>query len=334
MTGSVLVTGAAGFVGRHLVAALLRRGEKVRALDLSFEPELPGAECIVGSVTDPDGVAEALAGIEFVFHCAANPQLWSSDPQAFTRVNVEGTRIVLETARRLGVKRAVHVSSFVTLMAKRLAGQTVDEQVKLQPADMLGPYPLSKYLSERLALDLAGDGFQVVAALPSAPIGPLDYKMTPPTKLIRDLVRGRVPATLKCRMNVIDVRMLADGLIAARDRGRSGERYLLTGEDLSMAAFLETLASVSGVRMPKRTVPGYVALTAALIDEKLVARVTGKRPAAPLSGVQLAATNIRFDNSRARSELGLNTGSTREALQDALTWMQAEGLLRRHAGNA
>ena len=143
MTARVLVTGAAGFVGRHLVAALHRRGETVRALDLSYEPALKNAECIVGSVTDPDLIYGVMEGIESVFHCAAIPQLWAADATVFERVNVEGTRLVLETARKQRVARAVHVSSYVTLMAKRFAGQTVDESVSLRQQDM--PRPLSGF---------------------------------------------------------------------------------------------------------------------------------------------------------------------------------------------
>lgn len=327
MSGKTLVTGAAGFVGRHLAAALVRRGEIVRGLDLAFVPPMPDVECIVGSVTDSDKVAEALEGIDSVFHCAAIPHLWAPDPGAFERINVDGTRIVMETARRSGVTRAVQVSSFVTLMSGRTAGKTVDEATTLRASDMLGAYPLSKFRSEHLALSHAREDFKVVAALPSAPVGPLDYHLTPPTKLLRDLVRSRVPATLKCRMNLIDVRALAQGLIAARDVGRSGERYLLTGEDLSMQEFLATVESVSGVRMPRRNVPGVIAQIAAQVDERVVSRLTGRAPGALLTGVRLARTGIRFDNSRARTELGLEVPPLRDALTDALDWMREARLL-------
>lgn len=327
MSEWTLVTGAAGFVGRHLAAALVRSGERVRGLDLSFDPTVPDIECMVGSVTDPDSVAEAMEGVTSVFHCAAIPHLWSPDPDAFERVNVEGTRIVLETARQSGATRAVHVSSFVTLMSSRNAGQTVDETTTLRASDMLGAYPLSKFRSENLALSLAREGFKVVAALPSAPVGPLDYHLTPPTKLLRDLIRGRVPATLKCRMNLIDVRALAQGLIAARNVGRSGERYLLTGEDLSMQEFLTQVEGVCDVPMPRRIVPGVIAQIAARIDEGVVSRMTGRAPGALLTGVRLARTGIRFDNSRARTELGLQVPPLRAALTDALDWMREVGLL-------
>lgn len=324
----VLVTGASGFVGRHLVGALRKRGESVRAFDLRFEPDLPNAQMVVGSVTNSKAVEEAMQGVESVFHCAAIAHLWSSDPDAYTRVNVEGTRTVLEMARRAGVARVVHVSSYVTLMANRFAGQMVGEDIVLEVGDMLGAYPVSKFLSERLALDMATDDFRVVAALPSAPVGPLDYGVTPPSKLIADLVNGKIPATMQCRMNFVDVRTLAQGLIAARDRGESGERYLMSGQDMSMDEFLEKLQDVSGRRMPKAKVPITIAHAAALIDECIIARLTGRAPGAPLTGVRLARTNMQFDNERASAELGVDIkGSIEPALRDALDWMRYEGLV-------
>lgn len=324
---SVLVTGAGGFVGRHLVDALCNQGESVRALDLRYEPDLVNVETVMGSVTDPKAVEKALQGVESVFHCAAIAHLWSSDPNAYNRVNVEGTRTVLEMARKAGVARVVHVSSYVTLMANRFAGQTVDENLVLEVGDMLGPYPVSKFLSERLALDMATDDFHVVVALPSAPVGPLDYGMTPPSKLIADLVNGKIPATMRCRMNLVNVRTLAQGLIAARDRGVSGERYLMTGQDMSMDGFLEKLRKVSGRRMPKAKVPQAVAHAAALIDECVLARLTGRAPGALLTGVRLARTNLQFDNSKTCTELGVDlNGAIEPALQDALDWMRQEHL--------
>lgn len=324
----VLVTGAGGFVGRHLVGALHKRGESVRAFDLRFEPDLVDAQTVVGSVTDSKAVEEAMQGVESVFHCAAIAHLWSSDPDAYTKVNVEGTRTVLEAARKAGVARVVHVSSYVTLMANRFAGQVVDEDSVLEVEDMLGPYPVSKFLSERLALDMATDDFHVVAALPSAPVGPLDYGMTPPSKLIADLVNGKIPATMQCRMNLVDVRTLVQGLIAARDTGTSGKRYLMTGQDMSMDEFLKILQEVSGRRMPKTKVPKTIAHAAALIDECVIARLTGRAPGAPLTGVRLARTNMQFDSEKSGAELGVDfKGSIKPALGDALDWMRREHLV-------
>lgn len=329
MTRIALVTGAGGFVGRNLVAALRARGEHVRALDLAFKPPLPADECIVGSVTDRAAMAAACAGADSVFHCAAIPQLWHRDPDTFRVVNVEGTRTVVEAATAAGVRRLVHVSSYVTLIARAVAGTVVDESAKFEPADMLGSYPRSKLLSERVALETARGGLECVVVMPSAPVGPLDYHRTPPTRLIRDLVNGRVPAVVDCLMNLVDVRSLAEATIAARDRGRAGERYLLTGEDHPMMEFLSVLQEVSGIRMPTVRVPYAIAFAAALIEEKIVAPLRGRPPGAPLTGLRLAGARVRFDNAKAKAELGFASPPIRDGLRDALLWMRSEGLLRR-----
>lgn len=329
MNGMALVTGAAGFVGRHIVRVLAEQGVRVRGLDLAYVPALEEAECHVGSILDPDVLAAAVDGVDTVFHCAAIPHLWTPDPQDFDRVNVLGTERVVAAARAAGATGLVHVSSFVTLMAARLRGQTVDESVQTTEADMLGAYPLSKYRSEQVALASATPDFKVVAVLPPAPIGPLDHGLTPPTRLVRDLLDRRIPAVLDTIMNVVDVRSLALGIVHAAEHGQSGERYLLTGENLSMRDFLVTLEAVSGTSMPRRMVPVPVAWSAAWVDEHLIARLTGRAPGAPLTGVRLAATKMRFDNSKARTALGFAPPPIDAAIGDAVEWLRASGLCRR-----
>lgn len=329
MNGKALVTGAAGFVGRHVVRVLADQGVRVRALDIAYTPVLEEAECHVGSILDPDVLAAAVDGVDTVYHCAAIPHLWAPDPQDFHRVNVLGTERVAAAAQTAGATRLVHVSSFVSLMAARLRGQTVDEGAQTTEADMLGAYPLSKYRSEQAALASATSDFKVVAVLPSAPIGPLDHGMTPPTRLVRDLLDRRIPAVLDTIMNVVDVRSMAIGIVQAAEHGQSGERYLLTGENLSMRDFLAKLQTVSGIDMPRRTIPVQVALSAAWVDERLIARLTGRAPGAPLTGVRLAATKMRFDNSKARAVLGFAPPPIDVAMRDAVNWLRTSGLCRR-----
>lgn len=328
MSGVALVTGAAGFVGRHVVRVLAEKGAHVRALDLAYAPDLAEAECHIGSILDPDVLAAAVDGVDTIVHCAAIPHLWAPDPDRFHRVNVVGTERLVAAAQTAGAARLVHVSSFVTLMASRLREQTVDETVRTSETDMLGAYPLSKHRSEQLALAGATPDFKVVAVLPSAPIGPLDYGLTPPTRLVRDLLDRRIPAVLDTIMNVLDVRALARGIVSAAERGQSGERYLLTGENLAMRDFLAEVEAASGTAMPRRTVPVPVALSAAWLDEHLIARLTGRPPGAPLTGVRLAATKMRFDNSKARATLGFEPPPIGAALRDTVAWLRATGHCR------
>ena len=251
MSGPTLVTGAGGFLGGHVVAALTARGEDVRALDLRFPAALPeGVERVEASILDPDAMASAARGCAAVIHCAAIADLWVPRNVLYHRVNTRGTCEALIAARKAGA-RMVHVSSYTTLIGGPDRGEvTLDETVELTPSALLGRYPRTKRESELAALSAERQGQEVVIVLPSAPVGPGDHRGTPPTRLIHSLAKGKTPALLDCLLNLVDVRALADGVIAARDRGRSGERYLLTGEDLTMADLAGRVAALTGVPAP------------------------------------------------------------------------------------
>lgn len=320
-----LVTGAAGFVGRHLVAALAANGENVRALDLI---DCEGVETVKGSIEDAETAARAVSGADFVFHLAGNAQLWARDARSFDRVNHVGTRVMLEAARRAGVSRFVHCSSLTTLVGRRtpIGESRADESVRLEPADMLGPYPRSKLLAERAAAEAATRSLDVVIAIPTEPLGPGDESLTPPTRLILDLLAGKTPATIDCMLNFVDVRSLAAGLIAARDRGRRGERYLLGGENVTMRRLLDALERNGGGAMPRARLPYWVALAAGIADTEILSRLTGKTPKAPLTGVRLAGRRVSFSSDKARRDLGWISAPFEPALEDARHWLIGRGL--------
>ena len=202
----------------------------------------------------------------------------------------------------------------------------LDETMELPPSDLLGPYPRTKREAELAAMSVARVGQDVVIVLPSAPIGPGDHRLTPPSRMIRNLAAGRTPALLGCALNLVDVRALAAGVIAARDTGRSGERYLLTGTDLTMREIAETVAGISGNPAPRLRVPYWLALAAARVGAG-VSRMTGRPPAAPLTGVRLAGRAVRFDNAKAKRELGFSPPPIDAALADAVAWMRETGRL-------
>jgi dihydroflavonol-4-reductase len=323
-----LVTGAAGFVGRHLVAALEAKGEKVRALDLA---DCEGVEIVKGSIDDPEAAARAASGADFVFHLAGNAQLWARDARSFDRVNHVGTRVMLEAARQAGVRRFIHCSSLTTLVGRRtpIGESRADERVRLEPDVMLGPYPRSKLRAERAVEEAAAQGRDVVICIPTEPLGPGDESLTPPTRLILDLLAGKTPATIDCMLNFVDVRSLAEGMIAARDRGRRGERYVLGGENVSMRRLLEALERMSGRAMPKARLPYGIALAVALADTEVISRFTGRAPKAPLTGVRLAGRRVSFSSDKARRELAWISAPFEPALKDALRWLTERGLTPR-----
>ena len=317
-----LVTGGAGFVGRHLVAALKARGEAVRALDLVG---CGLCETIVGSIGDPEAAARAARGADTIFHLAGNAQLWSRASSAFDRVNHHGTRVMLDAARDAGVRRFIQCSSLTTLVGKTtpVGASTADESVRLAPADMLGPYPLSKLLAERA---VEASGLDAVIVLPTEPLGAGDESLTPPTRMILDLLAGRTPATIDCTLNFVDVKSLAQGFIAARDRGKRGERYLLGGENVSMRRLLAALEDMTGRKMPRAQLPYWVALAAGIVDTTMVARVTGAAPKAPLTGVRLAGRRVEFSSAKAKAELGWESAPFETALKSALDWFASKGM--------
>ena len=328
-----LVTGGCGFIGRHLVEQLAARGERVRVLDLRPIPGQPqGVEQVIGSITDPAAVARAMEGCERVFHLAANPNLWAPDPKSFDAVNHQGTRRVLEGARKAGVQRFVYTSTESILKSYRAPAQSsralIDETVVLTLDDMPGPYCRSKFLAEEAAREAARDGLPVVIVNPTMPIGPGDDLLTPPSRMILGYLNGETPAYLDCEFNLVDARDVAAGQILAAERGRVGERYILGNVNLRLGMLLAKLQRMTGLSMPRTRIPYAVALVSALVCEGL-SNVTRKPPVAPLNGVRLARTSMAFDCSKARSELGWSCRTLEQSLHEAIQWMSGQGLIRR-----
>ena len=327
MTDITLVTGGAGFVGQHLVAKLRARGERVRSFDLaspSHEDDLQG------SITDPAAIAEAMADVGSVFHLAGNAQLWAKDENEFHRINTEGTELVLHGARTAGARKFVHCSSLTTLVGKStLVGPSAaDETIRIEPNDAIGAYPRSKLFAERVVEAAAADGFDAVIALPTEPLGPGDDSLTPPTQMTLDFANGATPAYIDCILNFVPVESLAEGFIAARDKGRKGERYLLGGANTPMRELLAMIAELSGRHAPKTKMPYWVALAAGAVDTKLVSAITGKPPKAPLTGVRLAGRQVSFSSEKAKRELDWEASPMRPALAETMTWFQQRGLLK------
>lgn len=318
-----LVTGGAGFVGRHLVDALNARSEAVRVFDLA---PCNAAQSIVGSITNAADAANAVRGVDTVFHLAGNAQLWARDKSDFDAVNHQGTRVMLEAARAAGVRRFIHCSSLTTLVGagSRIGASEADESTRLAAGDMLGAYPRSKLLAERA---VEQSDLDAVIAIPTEPLGPGDENLTPPTQLILDLLAGKTPATIDCMLNFVDVRSLAEGLITARDRGRRGERYILGGENVSMRRLLDTLGEMTDKKMPSTQLPYAVALLAGVIDSEIVSRITGIAPRAPLTGVRLAGRRVSFSSAKAETELGWKSAPFEMALKSALDWFAAKGMI-------
>ncbi len=326
-----LVTGGTGFVGAHIVRALLRRGRRVRCLvrASSDRRNLEGleVELAVGDLGDPGSLEAALRGVDTLFHCAADYRLFTRDPGEMARVNVLGTDNILRAADRAGVGRVVFTSS-VGALGLRADGSPADETTPVARAHLIGPYKRTKFDAERIAESWVARGLPVVIVNPSTPVGELDVKPTPTGRIIVDFLSGRIPAYVDTGLNVIDVRDVAEGHLLAAEKGRVGEKYILGNRNLTLREILATLASLSGIPAPRVRLPYWVALLAGAADTA-AARLGRREPRVPLEGVRLSRHRMFFDSAKAVRELGLPQGSVEEAFARAVEWYRANGYVGR-----
>lgn len=318
------MTGATGFVGWHVARCLLERGDRLRVLvrDPARLRELEGVEAVQGDLRDAASLERAASGCGVVYHVAADYRLWTRDPGEMHRSNVEGTRHLLNAARQAGVERVVYTSTVgcVGIPAEGIG----DEQTPVGIEDMKGPYKRSKFLAEKVALEFAESGFPVVIVNPTAPVGDHDFKPTPTGKIVVDFTRGAMPAYLDTGLNVVDVRDVALGHLAACERGRVGERYILGAENLTLERIFGILAEALGRPAPKVKVPYAVAYAVGMVSTAWAA-VTGKEPLAPLDGVKMARKKMWVRQDKAVRELGFAPGPAAAALKRAVAWFQANG---------
>ncbi len=284
--------------------------------------ELDGIEGVQGDLRDPASIDRAVEGCGVVYHVAADYRLWARDPEEMYRSNVEGTRNLFDAAKRRGIERVVYTSTVgcIGFPPKGIG----DEQTPVGIEDMRGPYKRSKFLAEQVALEFAGSGFPVVIVNPTAPVGDHDFKPTPTGKIVVDFVRGAMPAFLDTGLNVVDVLDVAAGHLAACDRGRVGERYILGAENMTLQGIFGILARAVGRPAPKIRIPYAVAYAAGVVSTAW-AGVTGKEPRAPLDGVKMARKTMWVRQDKAVRELGYAPGSAEGALKRAVEWFRANG---------
>jgi dihydroflavonol-4-reductase len=325
-----LVTGATGFVGSAVVRALLARGRRVRVLARpnSDRRNLAGLAVGIaeGAMEDPRSLARAVAGCRYVYHVAADYRIWVPDPAPMFRANVDGTRDLLTAALDAGAERVVYTSSVATLGL--VPGGSADEETQNSVDDMIGPYKRSKFMAEEVARGFARErGLPVVIVNPSAPVGPGDIKPTPTGRLIVEAARGQMPAFVDTGLNIVHVDDVAEGHLAAAEKGRIGERYILGGENMPLAEILAEVAQAVGRRPPWLRVPHGVLFPVA-IGAELAARVTGRDPFVTLDGVRMSRKKMYFTSEKASHELAYSPRPARQAIADAVTWFEANGYLK------
>jgi len=327
---TTLVTGATGFVGSAVARTLAARGHTLRLLvrPTSDRRNLAGldAEVVTGDLTDTDSLIRAAAGCRYVMHVAADYRFWVPDPDAMLRANVDGALAMVHAAAQAGAERIVHCSS-VAALGQIGDGTAADEATPTDQADFVGIYKRSKYLAEKAVLEKAKqDRLPVVVVNPAAPVGPRDIKPTPTGKMIRDAAAGRLPAYLDTGLNIVHVDDVAEGHVLALEHGRIGERYVLGGENMLLKDLLALIADVVDRRPPSLRLPEAVVWPAAFVMEKL-ASVTGIAPMMTRDHLKMARKKMFYSSTKATAELGYQPRPVRLAIQDAVAWFRANGML-------
>ncbi len=325
---TTLVTGAAGFLGSHVARQLVSRGEEVRVLmratstnraitDLSLE-------YVTGDLRDPASLDRAMAGVQKVFHVAADYRLWARRSQEIYDSNVGGTKNVLEAAKKAGVAQFIYTSTVATIAVDRpeLPNETTDAKLE----EMVGHYKRSKWLAEKEVLDAAKSGFPAIVAMPTTPVGPGDWKPTPTGKIILDFLNGKMPGYVETGLNFVGVEECAAGHLLVAEKGEVGERYLLGGENLTLKQMLDALAQLTGLPAPTLKIPHGLALGVAYASTVL-SWLIGKEPQIPVEGVKIAQHMMFVDCARAQRELGFQAGPVAAALERAVRWYEASGYI-------
>jgi dihydroflavonol-4-reductase len=330
MADLVLLTGGSGFVGSAIARALLSAGYRVRALVRTSSPRnnLAGLdlEMVDGDMCDRTAVARAMRGAQRVIHAAADYRLWARDPSALVRTNVEGTRTVMEAALAEGVERVVYTSSVATLRPRH-GGVPADETDALDEAAAIGAYKRSKVAAERAVEAIAARGLPVVIVNPSTPIGPRDIKPTPTGRVIVEAARGRMPAFVDTGMNLVHVDDVAAGHVAALERGKTGERYILGGDDVGLREMLGEIAHLAGRRPPRFELPRAPLVPLATVAEA-IATLTGRAPLLTRDGLRMSRYRMFFTSEKAMRELDYRPRPHAEGLRDAVDWFRGAGYLQ------
>ena len=326
----ILVTGANGFVGSAVARRLVQTGHQVRALVRPTSARINLAhlpvEIVEGNLGDADSLARATNGVRFLFHVAADYRLWARDPADIVRTNVEGTRTIMNAALRAGVERIVYTSSVATLKA-RPDGEPSDETSPLDAQSAVGAYKYSKVVAERAVETMVAEhGLPAIIVNPSTPIGPGDARPTPTGRIIIEAAAGRMPGYVDTGLNLVHVDDVAAGHLAALEKGRIGQRYILGGQDVLLGDMLREIARLVGRSPPRLRLP-RLAIFPIAYGAEAIAHFTGREPFVTTTGLRLAKDRMFFTSAKAERGLGYRARPYGQALAEAIAWFRQNGLL-------
>jgi dihydroflavonol-4-reductase len=321
-----LVIGGSGFIGAHLVGMLKERGRSVRVFDLApfpgDEPFKPD-EIILGDIEDAPVLEDVVCDCEIVYHLAANPNLWARNAKIFDRTNRQGTANVLSAVgKAAGVKKLIYTST-ESILVPKVHGGPVTEDVRATLDDMMGPYCRSKFLAEELVFEEAKKGLPAIVVNPTMPLGPGDRNMTPPGRMIRDFLEGKIRGYMDCTLNFVDVRDAALGHILAAEYAEVGKRHILAGHNLHLRDFFGMLARHCDTKAPTFQVPYGLALNFSRLEEAW-GKLSGRRPMSSITGVKLCKRGMAFDSSATWKRLGDHKPlPIEQTIAEAVAWHAA-----------
>ena len=319
------VTGASGFIGSHVVRLLQMRGDRIRILARNSSRmenlEGPACEIVIGDLKDATSLIRCIQGCNKVYHIAADYRFWARDPQEIYDNNVAGTRNLLSACCEAGVEKVIYTSTATTI-GLRDDGRPADEEDYGSLDDMIGHYHRSKFMAEQVARQIAQSGAPVVIVNPTIPVGAGDVRPTPTGKMILEFINRRIPAYVDTGVNLVGVADVAEGHLLAEKYGRVGERYILGGENWSLAEIMETLARISGLRTPRIPIPWLLALIVAYMDEFVMGTLLRREPFIPLDAVRMARRRMFLSCEKARQELGYNPRPVEHSLREAVEYFR------------
>lgn len=325
----IVVTGATGHIGNVLVRELVSRGERVRAVIPPFEDAscLDGlkVEMVEGDVRQIDSLIQAFKGSDVVYHLAGVISILSGKSELLYQVNVEGTRNVVEACLRVSGRRLVYTSS-IHAVKEPPHGIVIDETFPFDPDNVLGDYAKSKAQATLEVLRGVKQGLNAVIVCPTGVIGPYDYKISEMGQLIMDFIQRKLKAYVDGAYDFADVRDVATGLILACEKGRTGESYILSGEQITVRDLLLMLQEITGVKAPSLKIPAWLARTVGKIAP-LYYRLTNTKPLFTTYSIDVLASNSQISSAKARRELGYSTRPVKESVTDAVAWFRENSKL-------
>lgn len=317
-----LVTGAAGHLGNVLVRGLLAKGQDVRALVLPGEDlhSLEGLklEFREGNILNKEDLKKAMEGVDVVYHLAALVAITEDKAGLLRKVNVEGTRNVIEIAKEMGVRRMIYTSS-IHALERPPEGVTIDETLKFDPNNPAGPYDRTKAEASLLVQESVQQGFEAIIVCPTGVIGPYDFRRSEMGEMILSWMKKKPSISMDGHFDFVDVRDVAQGHILAMEKGRSGETYLLSGEQVEISSVREWVQSIMGIKTHEIKFSAPIAYLIAPLAEAYY-KLTKTRPRLTRYSVETLQSNSHISSEKAQKELGYQHRSLLLSIRDTVQW--------------